>query len=249
MQDLKKQEQFEIEVLDRLKSGKFLDALIFTGGTMLRLCYGLDRFSVDLDFWLCKEINVEDYFKKLKEFLSRHYTVKDAENKFYTMIFGIRSKDYPRSLKIEIRKKPGRFKTEMAIAYSRYANIQVFVKALSLHEVMRSKIEAFLSRKEIRDVFDMEFLIKKGVEIKASSEEIRNLLNSISTFKKKDYSVKLGSNLEADQRRYYTKENFKILISRLNEELAGLKKIDLIKRSNLTFRDLYENITEGFQLE
>jgi predicted nucleotidyltransferase component of viral defense system len=52
MQDLIKQEQFEIEVLDRLKSGRFLDNLIFTGGTMLRLCYGLNRFSVDLDFWL-----------------------------------------------------------------------------------------------------------------------------------------------------------------------------------------------------
>jgi hypothetical protein len=31
MQDLIKQEQFEIEVLDRLKSGRFLDNLIFTG--------------------------------------------------------------------------------------------------------------------------------------------------------------------------------------------------------------------------
>jgi hypothetical protein len=31
MQDLIKQEQFEMEVLDRLKSGRFLDNLIFTG--------------------------------------------------------------------------------------------------------------------------------------------------------------------------------------------------------------------------
>ncbi len=55
MQDLVKQEQFEIEVLDRLKSGKFLDVLIFTGGTMLRLCYGLNRYSLDLGFWLYKK--------------------------------------------------------------------------------------------------------------------------------------------------------------------------------------------------
>ena len=52
MQDLIKQEQFELEVLDRLKSGRFLDRLAFGGGTMLRLCYGLDRYSIDLDFWL-----------------------------------------------------------------------------------------------------------------------------------------------------------------------------------------------------
>jgi len=53
MQDLIKLEQFEIEVLERLKDGRFLD----------------------------------------------------AENKFYTMLFEIKSKNYPRSLKIEIRKR------------------------------------------------------------------------------------------------------------------------------------------------
>jgi predicted nucleotidyltransferase component of viral defense system len=82
MQDLIKQEQFEMEVLERLKSGRFLDNLIFTGGTMLRLCYGLNRFSVDLDFWLYKKIDTEKYFNQLKELLSKYYSVRDAENKF-----------------------------------------------------------------------------------------------------------------------------------------------------------------------
>lgn len=101
------------------------------------------------------------------------------------MIFEIKSNEYPRGLKIEIRKKSGKFKTDLSIAYSKYSNIQVFIRTLSLNEVMRSKIEAFLQRKEIRDVFDIEFLFKKGVKIKASSEEIRNLLKAISLLKKK----------------------------------------------------------------
>ena len=42
------------------------------------------------------------------------------------------------------------------------------VRTLSLQEMMSSKIETFLSRREIRDVFDIEFLIKKGIELKAS---------------------------------------------------------------------------------
>lgn len=219
MEDLIKQEQFEIEVLDKLKSGKFLDVLIFTGGSMLRLCHGLDRYSIDLDFWLYKKIDVKNYFEKLKEYLSRYYGLKDAENKFYTMIFEVKSKEYPRGLKIEIRKKSGKFKTDLSIAYSRYSSIQVFVRTLSLNEVMRSKIEAFLQRKEIRDVFDIEFLLKKGVKIKASSEEIRSLLKAISLLKKSDYLVKLASILEPDKRKYYTRENFKILVSKLSEEM------------------------------
>ncbi len=219
MQDLIKQEQFEIEVLDKLKSGKFLDNLIFTGGTMLRLCYGLNRYSVDLDFWLYKDINVEDYFTKLKAFLTQNYMVKDAENKFYTMLFELKSRDYPRSLKIEIRKKAGKIKTELAIAYSKYSNLQVLVRCLSLDEVMRSKIEAFIDRKEIRDIFDIEFLIKRGIEIKASPDEIRKLLDAVSTLQRKDYLVKLGSILEPEQRRYYMRENFKILVMKLKERL------------------------------
>jgi len=131
------------------------------------------------------------------------------------MIFEIKSKEYSRALKIEIRKKSNKYKTDLSIAYSKYSNIQVFVRTLPLNEVMRSKIEAFLKRKEIRDVFDIEFLLKKGIEIKASSEEIKELLKSILLLKKKDYLVKLGSILEPEQRKYYTKENFKILVSQL----------------------------------
>lgn len=100
MQALIKQEQFEIEVLDKLKSGKFLYKLVFTGGTMLRLCYGLNRFSVDLDFWLYKEINIEKYFLNLKDYLSKYYIIHNTEDKFYTLLFEIKSKNYPRSLKI-----------------------------------------------------------------------------------------------------------------------------------------------------
>ena len=57
MQDLKKHEQFELAVLDKLNSGRFLNDLVFVGGTMLRLCHGLDRYSVDLDFWTIGKID------------------------------------------------------------------------------------------------------------------------------------------------------------------------------------------------
>ncbi len=70
MQDLEKQEQFELEVLDRLNSEKLLGNLVFGGGTMLRLCFGLNRFSVDLDFWVVKGIEFDKLFEDLKKCLS-----------------------------------------------------------------------------------------------------------------------------------------------------------------------------------
>ncbi len=219
MQDLIKQEQFELEVLDKLNAKKFLDYLIFCGGTMLRLCFGLDRFSVDLDFWL-RGIEADSLFLKVKKYLEENYTLKDAANKFYTLLFELKSREYPRSLKIEIRKSKEFIKTEPAIAYSPYSNRQLLLRVVSLDEMMQAKITAFLERKEIRDVFDIEFLLKRGIKLDVSDNILRRLLVNVDKLDKKDYTVKLGSLLEENKRRYYIQENFKILRLAIKEKLS-----------------------------
>ena len=204
------QERFELEVLDRLNSGKFLTHIIFGGGTMLRLCHNLNRFSVDLDFWVIKNLE-PGFFENMKAYLAKHYDIKDSAKKFYTILFELRSPAYPRSLKLEIRREVKKIHVEQVIAYSKYANTQVFLKAVSLSDMMESKLEAFLDRQEIRDVFDMEFLFKRGVPLEASVDTLREVLRLINAFPRRDYTVKLGSLLEKEQRKYYSVENFKIL--------------------------------------
>jgi len=82
---------------------------------------------------------------------------------------------------------------------------------------MESKLEAFLDRQEIRDVFDMEFLFKRDVPLEASADTLREVLRLINAFPRRDYTVKLGSLLEKEQRKYYSTENFKILKAALME--------------------------------
>ncbi len=204
------QERFELEVLDRLNSGKFLTQIIFGGGSMLRLCHGLDRFSVDLDFWVIKDLE-PGFFENMKGYLARYYDIKDSVEKFHTILFELRSPDYTRSLKLEIRRQVKKIHVEQVIAYSKYATTQVFLKAVSLNDMMESKLEAFLDRQEIRDVFDMEFLFKKGVPLEASDDTRREVLRLINAFPRRDYTVRLGSLLGKEQRKYYSAENFKIL--------------------------------------
>jgi len=218
MQDLIKQERFEIEVLDRLNSGKFLSNLVFGGGTMLRLCHGLDRFSIDLDFWLRREKAPADLPGVLKSYLANYYTIKDATDKFYTILLELKSPRYLRSLKIEIRKEAGKFRTEQAIAYSRHSTLQVLVKTVSLPDMMASKVNAFLNRKEIRDVYDLEFLVKKGVPLTLPEQQRKDVLEEINNLTKRDYTVKLGMLLEEEQRNYYRTENFKILKAALQQQ-------------------------------
>ena len=200
-----------MEVLDRLNSGKFLSGLIFTGGTMMRLCFGLNRFSVDLDFWLADKVDVKKLYEGLAKELGKFYELTDSAEKFYTLLFELRSPRYPRRLKIEIRKEKKKIKTESAIAYSKYTNRQVILNVVSLSEMMKAKIDAFLDRKEIRDVFDIEFLLKKGVKLDAPQKKLGELLKGIDALTKNDYDVKLAAVLEEEQRKYYMKENFKIL--------------------------------------
>jgi predicted nucleotidyltransferase component of viral defense system len=126
-------------------------------------------------------------------------------------------------LKIEIRKDLKKIETEQAIAYSKYSNTQVLLNIVSLKEMMRSKINVSLDRKEIRDIFDIEFLLKKGIDLDAQYERLSAILKLIDSFKKKDYTVKLGSIIEQDQRRYYVNENFKILKMAIKEKITSIK--------------------------
>lgn len=217
MQNLIKQEQFELEVLDRLKSGRFLDSLVFGGGTMLRLCYGLNRYSVDLDFWIIKRTDEAALFKDLKKYLSGFYTLVDSMNKHFTLLFELRSPEYPRKLKLEIRKDIRSVRTEQLIAYSAHSNVQVLLTTVALDDMMQSKMDAFLDRNEIRDLFDMEFMLKKGVALSASKEDLKKVRQGIKTMTKKDYTVKLGQLLEAEERKYYNGANFKVLISAIDQ--------------------------------
>lgn len=214
MRDLIQQEIFELETLDRLNSARVLSRLVFGGDTMLRLCHGLERFSVDLDFWL-KGSPPPDLFMRIQSSLERVYTLSDAADKFHTWIFEIKSPLYPRSLKLEIRKHAEDFATEQTIAYSRYTPMQVLVTSVSLTDMAASKIRAFLQRREIRDAYDLEFLYKRVVLPEISPTDRQSIIAGIDALTRQDYQVKLGSLLEEPQRSYYRQENFKILKSAL----------------------------------
>ncbi|MBN1481235.1 hypothetical protein EH223_02515 [candidate division KSB1 bacterium] len=105
MTNLERHEIFEIEVLEKLKKSGLLEPLVFGGGTMLRLCHELPRYSVDLDFWFIKTVEEDAHFSRLCQALAEHYEITDAATKYHTLLCEIRSPHYPRRLKIEIRRE------------------------------------------------------------------------------------------------------------------------------------------------
>lgn len=218
MTTFQQHEIFEIEVLEVLKNAKLLEPLVFGGETMLRLCFDLQRYSADLDFWFIKTIAADTYFKKIKQVLEQKYDLTDAQIKFFTLLLEIRSGDYPRWLKIEIRKQVGECDFQERIAFSKFTNKQVILKVHTLEQTMKNKINALIERGEIRDGFDIEFLLRKSISIpELNNEQKLKLTQRIEGFKEKDFKVKLGSILESDIRNYYIENRFAFLKEKLSE--------------------------------
>lgn len=212
MDTLKRHETFEIEVLEKLKNAGFLRPLIFTGDTMLRLCYELNRYSTDLDFWLTKKINQEVYFRKLRDYLAAEYEITDAQMKFNTMLLELHSNNFPKRLKIEIRRELKACDFQERIAFSKYSTMQVILKAATLEQAMKNKVKAALARKDIRDFFDIEFLLRQGAVLACDRKDSLLLKRIIAGFKDRDYKVTLGSLLDSEMRNYYTKNKFEYLL-------------------------------------
>ena len=79
MDTFRQHELFEIDVLDKMRSFKLLDPLVFGGGTMLRLCHQLNRYSADLDFWFAKQTDQDAYFDKFERLFENEYEITDAQ--------------------------------------------------------------------------------------------------------------------------------------------------------------------------
>ncbi|MFH1790823.1 MAG: nucleotidyl transferase AbiEii/AbiGii toxin family protein [Candidatus Omnitrophota bacterium] len=219
MWDLSKHERIEMEILEGLHSKKILDHLIFCGGTMLRLCHELNRYSVDLDFWLPDRDKGGLVCGGISEFLSGRFGIRKKANNRSSIIFEFTVKNYPRSLKIEIRKISDPVSCEEKIAFSKHSSIQVLLRAATLGEMMKSKVETLLDRAEIRDVFDVEFLLRRGVPLAASRKQLKNVQDIIKSLKPRDYRITLGSLLEFKDRHYFKAANFRFTLNHISNLL------------------------------
>jgi len=88
-------------------------------------------------------------------------------------------------LKIKIHKTmalPG--STEEKIAFSSYCPDQILVRVFTLIQMLRNKIIALIKRIEIREVFDLEFLVRKEVALNLSEEKKERVMMILKRFKK-----------------------------------------------------------------
>ena len=173
----------------------FFEKAAFYGGTALRIFYGLDRYSEDLDFSLLKpdpNFSIEPYFiAVIDEFkaLGLTVTIREKKKTRQTAIdsaflkaetiwqeivlediikeTGVRSN---KTLKIKIevdRQPPLNFKTEEKLVLRPFS---FYVKCFTKPSLFAGKMHALLFRKWLnrvkgRDWYDLEWYIKKGIPL------------------------------------------------------------------------------------
>ena len=217
MDILKQHEIFEIEVLNKMNSAKMLEPVVFGGGTMLRLCHELSRYSANLDFWFIKKTRPDTFLERLNDGFSKEYEITDSHVKLNTILLEFRSARYPKRLKIEIRKEMKACDFQEKIAFSRFSTTQVILRAHTLEQTMRNKVAAFLDRQEIRDCFDIEFLLRRGIAFPKLDIGKRAVFQKkLAGLKEIDFKVKLGSIVNGKTRAYYIANKFSYLVETLN---------------------------------
>jgi predicted nucleotidyltransferase component of viral defense system len=184
----------EITLAGLSRSG-FFEKAAFYGGTALRIFYGLNRYSEDLDFSLLKKdpnFSLEPYFKAvIDEFASLGITVsliekkKSVESNIESAFLksdtvwkelvlervipqtGIKLMPHMK-IKIEVdRNPPLKFTTEEKLLTR---PISFYVKTFNLSSLFAGKMHALLFRKwqnrvKGRDWYDLEWYIKKRVPL------------------------------------------------------------------------------------
>ena len=85
---------------------------------------------------------------------------------------------------------------------------------------MKNKVAAFIDRGEIRDCFDIEFMLRRGIELpRESKDQLKELQKKLAHLSHADFKVKLGSIVDNDTRAYYNANRFRYLEEKITSVL------------------------------
>lgn len=141
----------------------------FKGGTAAQMFYGLDRFSVDLDFDLLDLAKADYVFERIRKILSPYGTIKDAEKKRFSLFFVISYEEGARNIKVEINLRSFGSRYEIKT----YLGLSMLV--MVPEDMFAHKLAAMQERigKTNRDIYDIWFFLKNRWPLNQKIVELR----------------------------------------------------------------------------
>lgn len=153
---------------------KIKDELVFKGGTCLQKTFGLNRFSEDLDFTMKNEVNIGAMTKSANVFGYEMEVGKEKnDGRGASLQLRIKGPLYDGTekstahVRIEVSKR-GRIllEPEVKLVTPVYHDLPPYtLAAMKTEEILAEKVRAAMTRGKARDVYDLWFLLKKGVKV------------------------------------------------------------------------------------
>jgi len=145
----------------------------FMGGTAAFMFYGLDRFSVDLDFDLLDADQEGRVFDQVQKILQKYGTLKESHKKRYNLFFFLSYGDQAHNIKVEINRR------QFGSRYEIKTYLGVSMQVMVLEDMFAHKLVAMTERiaKTSRDIYDVWFFLHSRYPLNKSIIENRTNLD------------------------------------------------------------------------
>ncbi len=140
----------------------------FKGGTAALMFYGLDRFSIDLDFDLLDESREEIIFERVKAIVQAYGTLRESNRKQFGIFFVLSYEDKAHHVKVEINRR------QFGSRYEIKTYLGVSMLVMVPEDIFAHKLMAMYERigKTSRDIYDVWFFLQHHFPI--NQEIIQN---------------------------------------------------------------------------
>ena len=201
---LKKSSQKEIAKAQDLiieEVYKIFDKAVIHGGTSIWRCYNGNRFSEDIDMYIPKEISkINDLFENLEKKGFRIIKKKVGKNSIYSNL----------ELNRTIVRFEAIFKTINGVLkeYQTSEGNLITVYTLTPGGLIKEKINAYIKRYKIRDLYDVFFLLRYVKNKDSIKRELNHLIDNFKQpVDKKELKVLVieGLTPEVDKMLQYIK--------------------------------------------
>lgn len=215
-------EYLQLVFLSYLYQEKEANIIYFKGGTALRLLFGSPRFSEDLDFSTSlTDLEIARLLNKIIKKIGRELPGiklkplhRGKEGIRYRIIISNSEFKYPFSIRLDFHQQKKIKDTSYSIMTTKFP-IQIFPQIFHLTKegILNEKFMALNSRKKGRDIFDIWFLLSKGIVIEKIDQEV---IKNIKLFPQSLLSKDLGKFLPKSQKQ---------IIPNLKMEIVKLLKL------------------------
>jgi len=142
---------------------------VLHGGTAIWRCYSGNRFSEDVDVYMGKNIEkIERFFEELRKVGFKILKKRTTKNSLYSVLSFESTEVRFEAIFKDVRGSVKEYET--------YEGILFNVFTLDPEEMIREKINAYLKRRKIRDLYDIFFMLRYVEEKNKLKPDLQRLL-------------------------------------------------------------------------